>query len=137
MVTVVMDFLRIFQDIGLSTATVQRKQITHAQVSNLFWVNIAVGSAITLLMAASSPTIAWFYREPQLVGITLVLSINFLLASSAAQHIAILNRQMRFGVIATIEVVSLVAAYLTGIGMALTEIWLLGFGWRQYGPSCS
>jgi O-antigen/teichoic acid export membrane protein len=131
MVTVVLDFLRSFQDVGLSTATVQRQQITHAQVSNLFWVNIVVGGGISLLMAALSPAIAWFYREPQLVGITLVLSINFLLASSAAQHIAILNRQMRFGVIATIDVVSLLAAYLTGIGMAL---WKYGY-WALVGGS--
>ncbi|MEY2607858.1 MAG: hypothetical protein QOH31_5712, partial [Verrucomicrobiota bacterium] len=41
MVTTVMGFLRIFQDAGLSTATVQRQEITHAQVSNLFWVNVA------------------------------------------------------------------------------------------------
>src|SRR5438445_10130923 len=43
MVTAIMGFLRIFQDAGLSTATVQREEITHAQVSNLFWVNVAVG----------------------------------------------------------------------------------------------
>ena len=121
MVTVVIDFLRVFQDVGLSTATVQRQQITHAQVSNLFWVNVAVGIGITLLLAALSPAVAWFYREPRLVDITLVLSITFLLASSAAQHFALLNRQMRFGIIATIDVVSLLVAYLVGIGMALRE----------------
>jgi O-antigen/teichoic acid export membrane protein len=131
MVTVVLDFLRSFQDVGLSTATVQRQQITHSQVSNLFWVNIVVGSGISLFVAALSPAIAWFYREPRLVDITLVLSFNFLLASSAAQHIALLNRQMRFGVIATIDVVSLVAAYLTGIGMAL---WKCGY-WALVGGS--
>jgi O-antigen/teichoic acid export membrane protein len=131
MVTVVIDFLRSFQDAGLSTATVQRQQITHAQVSNLFWVNVAVGGATTLLVAASAPAVAWFYREPRLVDITLVLSINFLLASSAAQHVALLNRQMRFGVIATIDVVSLLTAYLTGIGMAL-----MGYGyWALVGGS--
>jgi O-antigen/teichoic acid export membrane protein len=119
MVTVVIDFLRILQDVGLSTATVQRQQITHAQVSNLFWVNVAVGSGITLLLAASSPAVAWFYREPRLVDITVVLSINFLLAASSAQHIALLNRQMRFGVIAAIDVIPLLVAYLIGIGMAL------------------
>src|SRR6266478_2684414 len=95
MVTTVMGFLFIFQDAGLSTATVQRQDITHAQVSNLFWVNVAVGAVITLLVAASAPAVAWFYREPRLVGITLVLSASFLLASSAVQHIALLNRQMR------------------------------------------
>jgi PST family polysaccharide transporter len=124
MVTTVMGFLRIFQDAGLSTATVQRQQITHAQVSNLFWVNVAVGGVATLLVAALAPTIAWFYREPRLVGITLALSITFVLTSSAVQHIALLNRQMRFGVIAMIDIVSMFIGYLTGIGMAL---WKYGY----------
>jgi len=119
MVTTVMGFLRIFQDAGLSTATVQREEITHAQVSNLFWVNVGVGGIITLLVAASAPAIAWFYREPRLIGITLLLSPTFLLASSAVQHVALLNRQMRFGAIATIDILSMLAGYLTGIGIAL------------------
>jgi O-antigen/teichoic acid export membrane protein len=131
MVTTVMGFLRIFQDAGLSTATVQRQKITHAQVSNLLWVNVGVGGVITLLVAALAPAIAWFYGEPRLVGITLVLSITFLLASSAVQHIALLNRQMRFGVIAMIDTVSVLAGYLTGIGIAL-----LGYGyWALVGTS--
>ena len=131
MVTTVMGFLRIFQDAGLSTATVQRQEITHAQVSNLFWVNVAVGGVITLLVAASAPAVAWFYREPRLIGITLVLSITFVLTSSAVQHIALLNRQMRFGVIAMIDVVSMLAGYLTGIGMALSGYgyWALVFAY--------
>jgi O-antigen/teichoic acid export membrane protein len=124
MVTTVMGFLRIFQDAGLSTATVQRQKITHAQVSNLFWVNVVVGGVASLLVAALAPTIAWFYREPRLVGITLALSITFVLTSSAVQHIALLNRQMRFGVIAMIDVVSMFAGYLTGIAMAL---WKYGY----------
>jgi PST family polysaccharide transporter len=131
MVMAVMDCLRIFQDPGLSSVTVQRQQITHAQVSNLFWVNVAAGSAITLLVAALAPAIAWFYREPRLVGITLVLPITFLLNSLAAQHIALLNRQMRFGVIAMIDVVSLLAGYLTGIAMAL---WKYGY-WALVGAT--
>jgi PST family polysaccharide transporter len=131
MATVVIDFLRVFQDAGLSMATVQRQQITHAQVSNLFWVNVAVGGAATLLVAALSPAIAWFYREPRLVDITLVLSMTFLLASSATQHIALLTRQMRFGVIATIDVVSMLVGYLAGIGMAL---WGYGY-WALVGAS--
>ena len=121
MVMTVMGFLRIFQDAGLSTATVQRQEITHAQVSNLFWVNVAMGGLTTVLMALSAPAIAWFFREPRLVGITLVLSITFLLASSAVQHMALLNRQMRFGVIAAIDVVSMLSGYVIGVGMALLK----------------
>lgn len=124
MVTTITGFLRIFQDVGLSTATVQRQEISHAQVSNLFWVNVAVGGVITLLVSASAPLVARFYNESRLTEITLVLSVTFLLASSGVQHIALLNRQMRFQMVAMINVVSMVAGYLTGIGMAL---WKYGY----------
>jgi O-antigen/teichoic acid export membrane protein len=131
MVATVMGFLRIFQDAGLSMATVQRQEISHAQVSNLFWVNVAVGGIATLLVAASAPAVAWFYREPRLIAITLVLSITFVLTSSAVQHIALLNRQMRFGVIAMIDVASMLTGYLIGIGMALSGYgyWALVFAY--------
>lgn len=118
MVWTVMGFLRIFKDAGLSTATVQRDGITHTQVSNLFWVNVVVSGFVSLLVAASAPLIAWFYREPRLVGITLWLSFTFLLAGLAVQHMALLNRQMRFKVIAGIQVGSVLAGILAGIGTA-------------------
>jgi len=131
MVTTITGFLFMFQDAGLSTATVQREEITHAQVSNLFWVNVGVGGITSLVVAALAPVVAWFYHEPRLVGITLVLSSSFLLASLAVQHIALLNRQMRFAVIAVIYIVAALTGYLTGAGMAL-----LGYGyWALVGAS--
>src|SRR3546814_17868140 len=45
MVAVVMILLEQFKDLGLSTATVQREEITHGQVSGLFWMNAGLGLA--------------------------------------------------------------------------------------------
>ena len=118
MVYTVVNFLVIFKDAGLSTATVQRDGITHAQVSNLFWINVAVSGLASVLVAVSAPVIAWFYREPRLVGVTLALSIDFLLTGLAVQHMALLNRQMRFKVVAVIQVGSALVGVLTGVGMA-------------------
>ena len=73
MVTTVTSFLRVFKDAGLSIATVQRERITHAQVSNLFWINIAVSIVSCLVVAAMAPVLAWFYRDSRLIGITLLL----------------------------------------------------------------
>jgi len=123
MVWTVMGFLRIFKEAGLSTATVQREAITHAQVSNLFWINVTVSGLISLLVAATAPVIAWFYREPRLIGITIALSATFFLAGSAVQHLALLSRQMRFKAIAIIQVGSMLAGIVVGIGMA----------WLNYG----
>ena len=132
MVTTVMGFLRIFQDAGVTLDGHGAAAGDYPwQSSSLFWVNVGVGGVITLLVAASAPGIAWFYYEPQLVGITLVLSTTFLIASSTVQHVALLNRQMRFGAIAMIDTVSMLAGYLTG-----TAIALLGYGyWALVGAS--
>ena len=39
-------FIMLFNDLGLSTAVVQKKEITHDQVNGLFWINIFL-SAVT------------------------------------------------------------------------------------------
>jgi PST family polysaccharide transporter len=118
MVTSVSNFLVIFNDAGLSTATVQREGITQAQVSNLFWTNVALGGSICLLLAASAPVIAWFFREPRLTGITLAISTTFLLTTASVQHLAVLKRQMRFKRIALVQIASALAGVLAGIGLA-------------------
>jgi PST family polysaccharide transporter len=133
MVTTVMGVLRAFGDAGLSTATIQRESITHAQVSNLFWTNVAVGGLMSLSVAASAPVIAWFYREPRLVSITLALSITFLLNGLTVQHWALLTRQMRFNVLAASQVSSIVAGALVGVGMA----WLKCGYWSLVGSNVS
>ncbi len=115
MVTTVTGFLRVFKDLGLSTATIQRDTITQAQVSNLFWINVVVSASLSLVVAGLAPVVAWFYREPRLVGVTLALSVTFLFSGSTVQHIALLYRQMRFKAVALIEVGSMTVGVLSGI----------------------
>jgi O-antigen/teichoic acid export membrane protein len=130
MVTAVMGYLRVFKDAGLSTATVQREGITHAQVSNLFWINVVMSGAIGLILATCAPVVAWFYREPRLVPITWILSSTFLLSGLTIQHTALLNRQMRFKAVAFIEVGSMLTGVAVGISMALLgyNYWALVWG---------
>ena len=133
MVATVTSFLSVFKDAGLSIATVQRERITHAQVSNLFWINVAVSAVTTLTLAAAAPVIARFYHTPRLVAITLFLSVAFLISGSTIQHQALLKRQMRFKALALIEVGSMVVGVLVGVIMAL-----LGYAyWSLVGSSLS
>lgn len=124
MVMTIIGFLQIFRDMGLSTATIQRADITHAQVSNLFWLNVSVSGLISLIIAVGGPVMAWFYHEPLLTNIAFALSGYFILNGLAGQHMALLNRQMRFMAISLVEVGSMAVGFLIGISLALT-----GFGY--------
>lgn len=133
MVTTVTGFLRVFKDAGLSIATVQREKITHAQVSNLFWINIGVSALTSLVLAGSAPLVAWFYHNARLIPITLFLSLTFLISGSTVQHQALLKRQMRFKTLAMIDVSSMTVGVLVGVIMAL-----IGCGyWSLVGSSLS
>jgi PST family polysaccharide transporter len=114
----------LFQNLGLSTATIQQADINHAQVSTLFWINASMGFLLMLLMAGLSPVVAWFYAAPELAFVTLALSVNFLLDGLTVQHDALLNRQMRFFSLAAIQVLSMLAGILVAIFAAMN-----GFGY--------
>jgi PST family polysaccharide transporter len=119
MVAILVNFVVMFQYMGLSTATIQWPELNHQQVSTLFWINMALSTAIMLMMAAISPAVAWFYQEPRLIWITIGYSLSIFFSGLEIQHEALLNRQMRFGVLAVIDLVSL----LIGIAVALAAAW--------------
>jgi len=124
MVTAFTGILNLFRDFGLSTAAVQRQNVTDKQISTLFWINVVVGLSLTLALAGTGPLIARFYHEPRLLWVCAALSSSFLFNAAGIQHSALLQRQMRFTVLAAIDLVSLLASIATGIGMALA-----GFGY--------
>jgi PST family polysaccharide transporter len=119
MVTVLTGVLHLFRDFGLSAATVQRVDVTEEQISTLFWINVLVGAILGLLAVVSAPVIAVFYHESRLFGVTAVLATGFLFNAAGVQHSAILQRQMRFTALATIDVTSLALSIAVGIGMAI------------------
>lgn len=115
MVTALTGILSLFRDFGLSAATVQRVNVTEAQMSTLFWLNLLVGGFLTALTLLCAPAVGAFYHEPRLVGVTCVVAASFLLNGAGVQHSALLQRQMRFTALAIIDFVSLVGSALVAI----------------------
>ena len=116
--------LELFKDLGLSTATVQRQNITHRQVSTLFWLNAGLAVVTALVFAAFAPLLARLYGEPVMLDITPPIALTLLFTGLASQHLALLRRQMRFFTLAVVQngadILSLaaaVAAALAGLGL--------------------
>lgn len=113
-------FITVLQSGGLSLATIQQVKINHWQVSTLFWLNAALGLAIGLVVAALSPAMAWFYRDPRVLWIGMGMAGVVVINSLGVQHRALLQRQMRFTQKAGGEVLALLA----GFGAAVVSAWL-------------
>ena len=122
MVNAFTGFLGLFKDAGLSMASVQSASLSNAQMSMLFWVNLTIGGILAVATALLAPALALFYGEPRLFWVAIVLSLGFVFSGAAAQHQAILTRQMRFAALNIIEIISLIASIVLGIGMALAGL---------------
>jgi len=120
MVTVMTNFIMVFRDMGLSSATVQQSEINHAQVSTLFWLNVVIGGVLMVLTSLVAPAVAWFYGDQRLTAITMCLSVAFLFAGLTVQHQALLRRQMRFSALAVIDVA---AVFVGTVAAIVTAVW--------------
>jgi PST family polysaccharide transporter len=119
MVTSISGFFLMFRRLGLTEAIVQTKNITHLQVSTLFWINLAFGMFLTLILCSLSPLIASFYGIPKLTLISVVSSTGFVIGALSTQHLAILKRNMQFSIYAINEISGTIVGVIASISLAL------------------
>ncbi len=119
MVTPLTTLLGMLNTVGLATFTVQRPQISHEEVSTLFWIGLATSAATTVAFMASAPLLVWIYDDERVAQVTVVLASAIVLQGLANQHLALLSRQMMFARISMIELGSLAAGVVVAIVTAL------------------
>jgi O-antigen/teichoic acid export membrane protein len=129
MVTVIVNFAQMFKDAGLSMATVQKENISHNQISTLFWVNAMISVVLGCCILAGSPLVSLFYGKPELTAITAALSVSFTVSGLTIQHKALLRRHMQFNVLAGIQIAEQVVSISVTILLAC-------LGWRYWALVC-
>jgi len=118
MVLALVGFAPLLIDFGTTDASTQKTRITPVEISTLFWLNVAIGGVLTVLLAGGSGFIASFFGEPALTGIALVSSFTFIIAAASNQHYALMRRAMEFKHIAIIDISSNVIGSILAIAMA-------------------
>jgi len=124
MVAPLLSLVDSLANLGLETATIQRDQLDHQQASAIFWLALRINILVIGFMVLMAPILAWFYRQRELIGITLVMAVGVLSLCLTFQHRSLLKRQIRFGVMAAIDIGSLIVGAVVALGAA----WL-GFGY--------
>jgi O-antigen/teichoic acid export membrane protein len=123
MLLVVAGFAQAYSDMGVSNAVIYRQETTPEQLSTLYWVNLAAGVIVFMLLNLSAPLVASFYKEPLLEKLMPVFAVSFLLSPFGQLHQALLQKQLRFKALALCEMASRTA----GSVAAVLSAWK-GFG---------
>lgn len=127
MATVVIGFLDVFKNFGISSAIIQSDDTSDSFLSTLFWVNCFFGALLTVILYVASPLAEMYYREPRVTSLVRWLSINFLISSSCITHKALLEKKLAFKTLAKLEIFSIIIGAIVGISMAFFEygVWSL------------
>lgn len=119
MVTAFTGVLNMFGAFGLLQAGIQRDSLSERESTALFWLNVAFGGLLTLTAILAAPAVSRFYHEPRLLGIMEVVAFMFIITGAGIQHGVLLQRRMRFGVSAIIEIGALLIGTVISVGMAM------------------
>ncbi len=131
---VVIGFSMIFAHLGVGPALVQRDNLEERHLRTGLTISLLFALLLTVLIIVTAPLIAGFFRIEALTHVLRVLAFVFPLQAVAVVGESLLQRHLKFRVMAMIQVFSFLLGYgLVGIGLAL-----LGLGvWALVGAHLS
>ncbi|MBK8909686.1 MAG: lipopolysaccharide biosynthesis protein [Rhodospirillales bacterium] len=114
----VTSFVGLFSGLGLSAAIVQREVIDQDTVERTLAVECGDRCWSLAIAIAAAPTAASLYDEPRLKWIIPALALPLPIAAAGAQHLALLQRGMRWLSVQSIEILSQVAGATAAVALA-------------------
>lgn len=119
MVMAIVGLADLLREFGLSGAIVRQREIDDRLWASIHRFSLLVGVVAGGLAAAAAPLVAALYGEPRLVALTLALAPIVLVNSVGMPLQAALQRDLRFGAIALVEVLAAAAGVLGAVVAAL------------------
>lgn len=129
-------FIIVFDAIvdgGFSNALIRKNDADDLDYSTVFFANLVVSLLLAALLFFSSPAIGSFFKQPQLVPLTKVMSTIIIINAFAIIQRTILVKRIDFKTQTKCSFTSSIIGGAVGIGMALS-----GFGvWSLVGQQIS
>jgi O-antigen/teichoic acid export membrane protein len=132
-VTMVTTFSLLFRSFGMNgfmELIMQRDELTHCLASNLFWIELGIGTILTLVLASSGQLLALFYHNSAVAAVTAGMSLTVGIGCLGWIHMGLLQRAMHFRTTAVINFAGQVVLVIVSIVLALAgwHYWALVWG---------
>lgn len=132
LIGIVMIFISIFNTIldgGLSIALIRKNDITDADYCTVFYTNIVLSLALTVILYLGAPSIAYFFNRVELIEVIRGISVVLLINGFSVTQQAILTKRMDFKSQTIISLISNVTSGVVGVVLAFCGygVWALVF----------
>ncbi len=118
MLAIFMSISGVFIDSGFSRALIQKQGRTEIDFSTVFYFNLFISGLLYGILYFSAPYIAQFYHEPQLILITRVLALNFVIQAFTMVQLTKLSIDMDFKSKAIVNTFSVLISGIVALVMA-------------------
>ena len=132
-VTMVTTFSLLFRSFGMNGFTelnMQREEISHALASNLFWIELGIGTILTAAFAGSGRLLALFYHNPAVAPVAAGMALTIGIGCLGWIHLGLLQRAMKFRTTAVINFAGQLVLVVVSIVLAMAgwHYWALVWG---------
>lgn len=129
MITIFIAVSESFIDSGFSQALIRKKECTAADLSTVFYFNLAIGIIFFVFLFISAPVIGKFFNEPKLTELVRVLGVVLIIDAMTVIQRTLLTRRIDFKLQTKVSAISALFSGVVGITMAFK-----GFGvWSLVG----
>ena len=105
-------------DSGLSSALIQKKNISEEDKSTVFFTNLALGGFVYMVLFFSAPIIANYFHNPEIKKLLRVIELIVVIDAFAAIQSTILAREMNFKILTICKIFSIIIAVIVSIVLA-------------------
>ena len=136
MVLAVIGFVTLVGDLGLGSAVIQTKDLTPSHCSTFFYLNVLLGTLLSVIVYVLGPPLALFFGRSELTP--LVRSISFILVflTCGSTFRTLLQRDMKFKNLAVVDMIGTLAYGIVSIVLGFKSFGVYsllgGFAARQF-----
>lgn len=114
-------------DSGLSSALVQKKEISEEDKSTVFFTNLALAILVYVILFFTAPLIANYFHNPDIKNLLRVIELIVVIDAFSAIQSTMLSREMNFKALSLYKIISIVIAVIVSISLAYAGmgVWAL------------
>ncbi|MGQ7168204.1 MOP flippase family protein, partial [Escherichia sp. R-CC3] len=98
-------------DFGIANSIIQRKEISHLELTTLYWLNVGLGIVVCVAVFLLSDLIGDVLNNPDLAPLIKTLSLAFVVIPHGQQFRALMQKELEFNKIGMIETSAVLAGF--------------------------
>jgi len=130
MATIYLALITLLSEFGVGAAVITLQKLSHDEIAQLNTVSLLVGAVSFVLSCAVAKPLGYFFHAPQVPAVVVVMSTGFLVSAAQTVPYSLLQKELRFKLLAGIEALRAIVTAVTAIVMAFIGLgyWTLVLG---------